>query len=311
MRKKVIALSMAASVLALSACSGNKASDDEIIVKSKAGNVTKEELYQEMKDVAGQETLQLLVIEKVLDAKYDVSDEQVKSEIDKMKEQLGDNFEAYLAQQGQTEASVKKIIKLNLLQEAALSEGVEVTDEELDQRIEMMNTELKAKHILVDDEETALKVKKKVEEGADFAATAKEFSTEPAAKESGGDLGWFGYGKMVPEFWDAAYGLELNKLSDPVQTEHGYHIIEVTEKRKAEDAKEYSKEEKEELRKEMKLEKADQSAAMEKISNLMKEADVKVEDQDLKSALDMFIQEENDKKEETKEESKEETPKEK
>lgn len=301
MRKKVIALTMAASVLALSACNGNKATDDEIIVKSKAGNVTKEELYQEMKDVAGKETLQLIVLEKVLDAKYDISDKQVDAEIKKMKDQLGDSFDAYLAQQGQTEASVRKIIKLNLLQEAALTEGIEVKDEEVDKRIEMMNTELKVKHIVVADEETALKAKKKLDEGADFAATAKEFSIEDAAKETGGDLGWISYtSPMDKAFLNGAYALELNKISEPVKSDFGYHLIEVTEKRKAENAKEYSKEEKEDVRKEIQLEKADQNEALDKISTLLKEADVKVEDTDLKSALDMFIQE--DKQEEPKEE---------
>ncbi|MEK3937356.1 peptidylprolyl isomerase [Sporosarcina sp. FSL W7-1349] len=310
MRKKAIALTMAASVLALSACSGNKASDDEVIAKSKAGNVTKEELYQEMKDSVGKETLQLLVLEKVLDAKYDVSDKVVDEEINKMKDQLGENFEAYLAQQGQSEESVRKIIKLNSLQEAALTEDVEVTDEELNQRIEMNNTELKVKHIVVEDEKTAQEVKKKLDEGADFAATAKESSIEEAAKETGGDLGWISYASpMDRAFLDGAYALEVNKLSEPVKSDFGYHIIQVTEKRKVEDAKEYSKEEKEDLRKEMKLEKADENAAFDKISKLLKDADVKVEDKDLKSALDMFTQDNSDATdeapaEETKEEKK-------
>ena len=65
----------------------------------------------------------------------------------------------------------------------------------------MMAVELNAKHVLVADEETALKVKKELEGGADFAEVAKKYSTEPAAQESGGDLGWFGYGQMVKEFW--------------------------------------------------------------------------------------------------------------
>jgi foldase protein PrsA len=289
MKKTILALTMAASVLALSACSDNKASD-EVLVKSKVGNVTQSELYNEMKDAQGEQTLQLLVLEKVLDAKYKVSEKQVDAEIKNMKEQLGENFEAYIAQQGQTEKSLKKVLRLNLLQEAALTDGVEVTDAEIEKRIEMMNTELNAKHVLVADEETALKVKKELEGGADFTAVAKKYSTEPAAQESGGDLGWFGYGKMVKEFWEGAYALEVNAISEPVQSEHGFHIIKVTEKRTIE-AKELTKEDKEKISKEIQLEKADPSTIIPKVSKIMKDADVKVEDKDLKSALDIFLEE--------------------
>jgi foldase protein PrsA len=289
MKKTILALTMAASVLALSACSDNKASD-EVLVKSKVGNVTQSELYNEMKDAQGEQTLQLLVLEKVLDAKYKVSEKQVDAEIKNMKEQLGENFEAYIAQQGQTEKSLKKVLRLNLLQEAALTDGVEVTDAEIEKRIEMMNTELNAKHVLVADEETALKVKKELEGGADFTAVAKKYSTEPAAQESGGDLGWFGYGKMVKEFWEGAYALEVNAISEPVQSEHGFHIIKVTEKRTIE-AKELTKEDKEKISKEIQLEKADPSTIIPKVSKIMKDADVIVEDKDLKSALDIFLEE--------------------
>jgi len=302
MKKTILALTMAASVLALSACSDEKAGE-EVLVKSKAGNVTQSELYNEMKDAQGEQTLQLLVLEKVLDAKYKISDKQVDTAINEMKEQLGEGFDAYIAQQGHTEESLKKILRINMLQEAALTDGVEVTDKEIEERVKMMATELKAQHVLVADPETALKVKKELEGGADFAEVAKKNSTEPAAKESGGDLGWFGYGKMVKEFWDAAYALEVNAISEPVQSEHGFHIIQVTEKRNT-DAKEMTKEEKEKLTKEIQLEKADPSTIIPKISKLMKDAEVKVEDKDLKSALDIFLEEP---KKEAKEETKEET----
>jgi len=287
MKKTILALTMAASVLALSACS-DKNAGDEVLVKSKAGNVTQSELYNEMKDAQGEQTLQLLVLEKVLDAKYKISDKQVDAKVNDMKEQLGEGFDAYIAQQGHTEESLRKILRINMLQEAALTDGIEVTDKEIEERVKMMATELNAKHVLVADEETALKVKKELEGGADFAKVAKEYSTEPAAKESGGDLGWFGYGKMVKEFWEGAYALEVNAISEPVQSEHGFHIIKVTEKRNIE-AKEMTKEEKENLSKEIQLEKADPSTIIPKISKIMKDADVKVEDKDLKSALDVFL----------------------
>lgn len=288
MKKTVLTLTLAASVLALSACNDNEASDSEVIVTSKSGDVTKEELYQEMKASVGKQALQVLVIEKVLADTYEVTDKEVNAQLEKEKEEMGEGFEQYLTQQGQTEESYKKYIRLNLLQEKALTEGVEVSDEEVAAHYENMKTELEARHVLVADEETAKEVKAKLDSGAEFAAVAKEYSTEPAAAETGGDLGWFTAEKMVKEFSDAAYDLEVNEISEPVKSEFGYHIIEVTDKREIE-IEGTLEEKSEEIRKQLVMAKADQSTLLPKVSKLMKDADIDIKDEDLKGALDQLL----------------------
>ncbi len=88
-----------------------------------------------------------------------------------------------------------------------------------------------ARHILVETEAEAEDLKRKIDDGADFAALAKEHSRCPSGKE-GGALGTFGQGAMVPEFDRVVFGdLPVGEVSEPVKTEFGYHVIEVTERR--------------------------------------------------------------------------------
>ena len=90
--------------------------------------------------------------------------------------------------------------------------------------------QVRASHILVEDEETAKKLKADIEKGADFAKVAKKHSLCPSSAQ-GGDLGFFGKGQMVRQFEDAAFSLPVGVVSAPIKTEFGYHLIVVTEKR--------------------------------------------------------------------------------
>lgn len=286
MKKTVLTFTLAASVLALGACSNDSADKSEVIATSKVGDITQNDLYEEMKSSIGGQAFQLLMIEKVLESKYDVSKEEVEAQLKADKEQLGENFETMIAQQGYTEESYKKYIELNLLQEKALIEDVKVSEEDVKAAYEDMKTEVNARHVLVEDEATAKKVKAELESGKDFAEVAKQYSTEEAAQSTGGELGWFGKGKMVPEFEEAAFNMEKNVISDPVKSSFGYHVIEVTDKR---EIKESYEDKKAELEKQLKLEKADTSKLLTKVAKMMKDAKIDIKDEDLSTALDEFL----------------------
>lgn len=92
--------------------------------------------------------------------------------------------------------------------------------------------EFNASHILVATEEEAKAIKAELDNGADFAELAKEKSTGPSGP-NGGELGWFGKGMMVPEFEQAVLGLEKGQISEPVQTQFGWHVVILNDKRKA------------------------------------------------------------------------------
>lgn len=102
-----------------------------------------------------------------------------------------------------------------------------------DDRVKGMKPEeeVKARHILVETEEEARDIKEKIARGAEFAEMAKEHSKDPGTKDNGGLLGFFSRGQMVPSFEEAAFALEPNEVSDPVQSRFGWHLILVEEKR--------------------------------------------------------------------------------
>jgi peptidyl-prolyl cis-trans isomerase C len=90
-------------------------------------------------------------------------------------------------------------------------------------------TEVRARHILVASEDEAKAALKRIEAGEDFAKVATELSKDPGSE--GGDLGYFTKDKMVPEFADAAFKLNVGQVSQPVKSQFGWHIIKVEDKR--------------------------------------------------------------------------------
>ena len=89
-------------------------------------------------------------------------------------------------------------------------------------------TKATARHILVDTQEKCEEVKKQIEGGSDFAEMARQHSKCPSGKQCGGDLGEFSPGQMVPEFDSVVFSQETGKVHGPVQTQFGYHLIEIT-----------------------------------------------------------------------------------
>lgn len=84
-----------------------------------------------------------------------------------------------------------------------------------------------ARHILVETEEEAQDIYERLQNGEDFAEVAREVSKDTGSGAQGGDLGWFGKGAMVPEFENVVFDLEIGEISEPFQSQFGYHIVQI------------------------------------------------------------------------------------
>lgn len=124
---------------------------------------------------------------------------------------------------------------INMLLTKNLGDKVKVSDEEVKDYYDKNPKEftvakkVKASHILVKTEAEAQEVVKKLTKGEDFAELAKKASLDTGSAQNGGDLGYFASGEMLPEFEEAAFSLEKGKLSAPIKTRYGYHVIKVTD----------------------------------------------------------------------------------
>jgi foldase protein PrsA len=288
MKKFIITTVLATSVLAVTACTSKD--ESEVLVESKLGNITQEEFYQELQDQVGKNVLHNMILEQVLTSNYELTDEEeeeINTQVESIKAQYGDQFEMALQQNGiRDEEAYRTGLKMDKLeakaQEEAMAE-IEISDEDVQARYEQMKYELKASHILVEDEETAKELLAKIEAGEDFATLAKENSTDPGSAANGGSLGEFFdiNANLVAPFKEAAFELELDEVSQPVESQFGWHIIKVTDKREKEDVKPFEEME-EGIRQSLKQEQFDPQQLLQK---LMSDAEVEIKVEEYKDIL--------------------------
>ncbi|MFC5465313.1 peptidylprolyl isomerase [Lederbergia graminis] len=221
----------------------------DVVASVNGEKITKDDLYETLTDKYGASAVNALIEEKIIDmeaekAKIKISDDDIAAEMQNYADTVGGQqaLDMFMMQQGITKEDLEKDIVQYLKIEKLIGPKIDVTEEEMKEHFEenkeSFNEEeqVQASHILVEDEETAKEVKEKVDAGEDFAELAKEYSTDPGSKDNGGDLGYFGKGKMVKEFEEAAFALDVDGISDIVKSEHGYHIIKVTGKKEAKEA---------------------------------------------------------------------------
>ncbi len=229
----------------------------EVVAKVGSESLTRDDLYTFFVEQNGEAALDTLITKNLINQEVEkekilITSEEIDEELQDLITSYGgeETFEQQLATSGLTQDDIKEDIKVNLQIEKMLQPQIEITEEEMQTYFDenkdsfAQTKQVEASHILVEDEETATEVKEKLNNGEDFAELAKEYSTDTASVESGGALGFFGEGSMVPEFEEAAFSMKVDEISEPVKSDYGYHIIKVTDIQEAAEANfEKSKEE--------------------------------------------------------------------
>ncbi|MBS1259390.1 MAG: Chaperone SurA [Candidatus Scalindua arabica] len=208
-------------------------------------------------EVISQLTKKVLLKQFVEGRDIKVSGGEIQGELEKIKYFLKSNpndsdksLEEILKTQGSNIGELEDEIRRTLALSKYLDERVDDDEKSkyFEANINAFNGEkIKASHVLIDtaklktdaELEQAKKkieeIKKEIDNGADFAETAKKYSTCPSA-EKGGDIGFFQRkGALVEEFAEAAFSMKVGEISEPVKTQFGYHIIKVTDKEEGKD----------------------------------------------------------------------------
>ncbi|MDT0162350.1 peptidylprolyl isomerase [Bacillus sp. AG4(2022)] len=246
---KKIGLGILVLILAAAGTAAFFLSKEPAVASVGSESIKKEELYSLLVKQYGDEALDALVTDKIIEMeakkeKVTISDKEKEEELKNLKESYGgeEGFKAALEQSGVTEAGIAEDIEKYLKTEKLLEPRIDLKEDEIKAYFEenkdqyAQQEQVKASHILVEDEATAKEVKSKLDKGEEFADLAKEYSTDASNAESGGELGYFGKGEMEAAFEEAAFALKANEISGPVKTDYGYHIIKVEDKKEAKEA---------------------------------------------------------------------------
>lgn len=318
MKKKIIIISLVA--LCLCGCgkvSKLKDGTDAVISFEKLDGISVDTLYKTLKERYAINVLIDMIDKEILFEEYKDKEDEAKKYADEQVDYLKQNYETdeelleaiqnYYGYDNLNE--FKEYIELNYFRDLATTDYAKkkITDKEIESYYETdIVGDIEASHILItadvkddatEEEKTKAEEKakkqaediiKKLDDGEDFAALAKEYSKDDSNKDKGGALGKFNKGDMEEEFEKAAYALKINEYTkEPVKTSYGYHIIKKT--------KEYDKKELKDVKEDIikalsdKLINSDGTISIDALKELRKDKGMKIEDSELQSSYNKYI----------------------
>lgn len=243
----VVIIILIAAVILYNVYQSNQGITSAIVVTINDEELTKDEFNKLYSDfsarfpsvdrelVLDQIVNQMLLLQEANKKGISVDEESVDIFINEWLDNIKSSFseeelKTQLEQQGKTLEEVKEEVRDNYKKSLIINELIE--EEVLKKKEILIPEQVRASHILVDTLEEANEILEELKE-RDFGELASERSIDPSAKSNLGDLGYFGKGQMVKEFEDVAFSLPVGEMSEPVQTQFGYHIIKVEDKKEA------------------------------------------------------------------------------
>lgn len=209
---------------------GEGAWDTEISAGQTMGSYYENSLLDNM-------ILEMLMVEAAGKEGITMTDEDLQTQMDEFKAYFDteEEYKTFLEEKAMSEDYLKESLKKEFLINHFLAikiENLQPTDDELKTIFDnlKMNQQVRARHILVNTEDEAKAVIDRLNKGEKFEDLAKELSVDTSSGANGGDLDYFSYTDMVQPFSDAAFSMEIGDISEPVKSDFGYHIIEVTDK---------------------------------------------------------------------------------
>ncbi|TQR16435.1 peptidylprolyl isomerase [Psychrobacillus soli] len=230
---------IAAIILLIILVIGNKT----YVASVNGQKITEDTLNEKMMDNYGEETVESLIMEEIIRQETEkegilISQEEIDAEMQVYQENYGgeEAFQEVLETSGVELSDVEEDIRTYLALNQLFKNRITITEEEIETYFEENKDsftrpkQVEAIHILVEDEKTAGMVAEKLKAGEDFSTLAKEYSIDETTKDTGGELSYFSVGEMEQAFEDAAFSMDIDEVSQPVETSYGYHIIKVTDK---------------------------------------------------------------------------------
>lgn len=269
------------AVIALGAWVVFVRSENVAVVNGKP--ITTKEFYAALEKRVGKEVLSQLIDDALIrhaakEAGITVTKDEIKAELEKIKKQLGSNFELTLAQMGMTEQDLNDTVEINLLVKKLVTKDVKVTEEDLKKYFSEHKSEYdhpeeaKLALIMVNTKEEADAVYKQLKSGADFAELAKQKSIDASSAARGGDIGVQTRDSLPPEMADKIFATEDGGITEPIKADDGYYIFKVTDKKPFVEAK--FEDVKDEVEEAVKLERA--QSPQDLLSDLKSKAKITV-----------------------------------
>lgn len=295
-KKIILATCGALSVLTLAACSNSDA-----VVSMKGDKITKTDIYDEMKNSSSstfQQVVQQTVIYGAFQQMYkdDVTDKDVDAKFDEVADSNGgsESFASILSAYGYTEDSYKKALRQSLAFQAGLEANAELTDADYETAWESFHPEVEAQIITTASEDDAKAALEEINGGTDFAEVAKDKSTDTTTKDDGGTVKFDSQDTTIPaDVQTAAYALEDGKVSDIItvtDSTYGtstYYIVKMVKNQAKGNSMDPYKDELKEIA--MATKTADSTFQTTTIKKVLKDANVKVLDNDLEQYFTEYL----------------------